>query len=506
MENSKQFVKDDLLLNFELDYDEYGIPSIKKEVTARVDGYNAKGEINVDILSGFRYMNDVVGNRFVKIGNTTDNKRQGGVVIDTVTKDNPRIIVYDGVDEPSKLFDTSTFRFIAGNLQGIIDEDFQPLGDHYMTENGLEDGKPIYGMLSDYVFLRGKIHTLQGGKIGGFSVTEENNNWFLRAGSGSNAMGLSDGEYSLFAGNSIPLNAKAWIKNTGEALFKDVTIDDGSYVKTTTLKDVEGIPFVNLSFESQIAGIISWNVGSITYQGVKYNISAGNTVTGQKYITWVIGSSTLTKHNTIPIINDTNFLLAYLTSTNELVSSSFLNIIYADVINVASLSAISANIGTITAGDITGVNIKSSTSSRKIELSNGDELNYYANSNKSYSNSVEYDGTLKHFKLIDHNKTTPRVFLRYLNPLAFETFGQLQLDSNVIIYNNAQVDNNLHVGGDISTDNDLVVGGNLSASFIQPTSGYKSVDGTASTSGSFTSADGKSITVKNGIITHIVIT
>ena len=39
---------------------------------------------------------------------------------------------------------------------------------------------------------------------------------------------------------------------------------------------------------------------------------------------------------------------------------------------------------------------------------------------------------------------------------------------------------------------------------VRPSSGYKAVDGSNGVSGSFTSADSKTITVKNGVITAIV--
>jgi hypothetical protein len=104
------------------------------------------------------------------------------------------------------------------------------------------------------------------------------------------------------------------------------------------------------------AGYISWTSFSLTYQGSTYTITADNT--NKKFIWWNKATSTtaLQSSDTPPVDAADQFLVA-LNSGGTVLPSLFKNVIYADYIKVSTLDAISANLGTVTAGTIDGVTI-----------------------------------------------------------------------------------------------------------------------------------------------------
>ena len=87
-----------------------------------------------------------VGDKVAQMGNTTNNKRQGVIVIST-ENNKPYISIYDGLNTPS--LDASKLRGRFGDLSGL-------------TFNGKDlDG---YGIWSNNAYLNGEFHLLSSGK------------------------------------------------------------------------------------------------------------------------------------------------------------------------------------------------------------------------------------------------------------------------------------------------------------------------------------------------------
>jgi hypothetical protein len=117
---------------------------------------------------------------------------------------------------------------------------------------------------------------------------------------------------------------------------------------------VEGVNFTlptisNLVFtdNSSVAGSISWTAFSLTYQGVTYEVEAGETA--DKYVYWDknVSTTVLQTAATAPAQAANSFLIA-VNNTGTAIPANFISIIYADFISVTSLSAITASMGALT--------------------------------------------------------------------------------------------------------------------------------------------------------------
>lgn len=123
------------------------------------------------------------------------------------------------------------------------------------------------------------------------------------------------------------------------------------------------------------AGSVAWAGASVTYNGHTYTITNGNT--DKKYIWWDFSLSVTTfqTSDAQPTLADQDCIVAYNDSgTHILIWNATLidgrnvrtGTIEADKLNVVLLSAISANIGTVTAGLI-----KSTDEKTQFDLTNG---------------------------------------------------------------------------------------------------------------------------------------
>lgn len=147
---------------------------------------------------------------------------------------------------------------------------------------------------------------------------------------------------------------------------------------------------------------VAWGSGTFTSAaGVSYSISAGNTgnMSARTFIYLDISVSTTTYQTTTNItipVGDGKVLIAVaqnaatsatfaLTQTNQISGDSILaNTISAGKMNVGQLSAISADLGTVSAGYINGLTItgglfRTATSGQRIELSSGNtnQIRFY---------------------------------------------------------------------------------------------------------------------------------
>jgi hypothetical protein len=109
----------DLLYAYQTDFDVNGNLVLQHEVFAQILSFDAKGKPIVSVSSGSEYLtNSILGMRFVRIGSTSDATRQSGILIDSLSNSAPRILMYDGLDDPAKLFSSAITKTLIGNLNG----------------------------------------------------------------------------------------------------------------------------------------------------------------------------------------------------------------------------------------------------------------------------------------------------------------------------------------------------------------------------------------------------
>ncbi len=165
------------------------------------------------------------------------------------------------------------------------------------------------------------------------------------------------GSQSVFQWNNagvIQLNGSAVMPNT-------IT---GGKVNYFNVPVIDGLVITN---NSPSAGYVAWNSFTLTHQGMSYTIAAGNT--NKKFIYWKKATSTtvLQTSDTPPTRANDQFLVIF-NDGGTGIASLFANIIYADYINAVNLAAISADLGTITAGMITGATIQTAASNPAVKL------------------------------------------------------------------------------------------------------------------------------------------
>jgi hypothetical protein len=174
-------------------------------------------------------------------------------------------------------------------------------------------------------------------------------------------------------------DSTAKILNTGAGTFSNITITGGS-VATATLSGLIGLGNLDIAtkgwsqtcvFSSTDADTVSWTSGTLTTaSGDTYNISAGNTgnMAAKTYIYLDIAVSTTAYQTTttastavgsgkilVAVAEDETTSASYMLSeTTQIVGDNILaNTVTAGKLSVTTLSSIVANLGTITAGNIT---------------------------------------------------------------------------------------------------------------------------------------------------------
>jgi hypothetical protein len=93
-----------------------------------------------------------------------------------------------------------------------------------------------------------------------------------------------------------------------------------------------------------------WSAFTIRYGSVTYSVSAGNT--HNRYVWFTGASATLSNSDTIPVLGQTEFLMWYVNTAGVLCKTLLNSVIYADLVSCSTLSALNANMGTITAGSL----------------------------------------------------------------------------------------------------------------------------------------------------------
>lgn len=169
---------------------------------------------------------------------------------------------------------------------------------------------------------------------------------------GSGWLGSSS-VFSWTAAGVVSLNGSAVV---GNSLDADKV--------TFTAPTLSGLTLTN---NSPSAGYVAWSSFKLTYQGVTYTVSSGNS--NNKYIYWKksVSTTVLQTSATIPT-NAPDMFIVVVNFSGTAYQSNFAPFIYADYISVGQLSAISADMGSITAGTITGGTIRTAASGARTEM------------------------------------------------------------------------------------------------------------------------------------------
>lgn len=185
--------------------------------------------------------------------------------------------------------------------------------------------------------------------------------------------------------------------NTNSMLINGNQLQPGT-IPTTTLDIANWGWTQTCAFSSTDGDTVSWGGGTFkSADGVLlYTIDPGNTgnMAAKTYVYLDINVSTTAYQTTTNILTPVGIgkvLIAVcdpgtpgatynLVQASQIVSDNILaNSIVAQKLNVALLSAISANLGTITAGTITGVLFRTATSGQRIEITSSPTnlINFY---------------------------------------------------------------------------------------------------------------------------------
>lgn len=172
---------------------------------------------------------------------------------------------------------------------------------------------------------------------------------------------LNDGSGWLGSSSVFSWTAAGVVSLNGSAVVGN-SLDAGkvSFYAPT----ISGLTFTN---NSPSAGYVAWSSFTLTYQGVSYTVTSGNS--NLKYIYWKksVSTTVLQASATIPA-NAADQFMVCVNFSGTAYPSNFAPFIYADYISVANLAAINADMGNITAGTITGGTIRTASSGARTEM------------------------------------------------------------------------------------------------------------------------------------------
>ncbi len=118
---------------------------------------------------------------------------------------------------------------------------------------------------------------------------------------------------------------------------------------------------------SPSAGYVAWTNLSIYYKGTRYQFANGNTNLAYIYFDYDVSQTVLQTSNSQPTIANDDLLVA-INDSGSAVLCFRASMIIAEMIRVSELSAINANLGTITAGLIIGATIQTAASGARVVM------------------------------------------------------------------------------------------------------------------------------------------
>jgi hypothetical protein len=149
-----------------------------------------------------------------------------------------------------------------------------------------------------------------------------------------------------------------------------------SGVPTTMDPGDVDLPVPHTAIMVQANGSASWSNGTLTYKGTTYNITGDSTT--DRYIYWQLASPTVFQTSaTQPVLGDDDWMIATYDSSGGTAYPALSNkvvdgynivaaTVTADKIDVTDLSAINADLGTITAGSLTSVTVQTAASGKRV--------------------------------------------------------------------------------------------------------------------------------------------
>ena len=179
----------------------------------------------------------VKGDDFVRIGNTTNTSRQGGVLLTADMTNAPFIEIFDNVSSWATWTATDKIKARLGQLKGITDADANL------------DDETKFGLYTNDVNLKGHLFS-QSGEIAGWTLgnttisknnTELSSAGTLTLGTSSNIIKLSsiDSTYRIWAGHTSGASANFSVEKdgtlyaTGATISGAITITGGNAETTT---------------------------------------------------------------------------------------------------------------------------------------------------------------------------------------------------------------------------------------------------------------------------------
>jgi len=275
--------------------------TVVKRIVRRVTDVNGKtvtitrdGDLPSDTLTIEK------GDDFVRIGNTTNTDRRGGVLITSDLANAPFIEIFDGVSSWSTWGGTAKIKARLGQLSGIVD-----------TDAGLNDDTK-FGLYTNDVNLKGHLFS-QSGEIAGWdigSATLSKNNatlsssGILTLGTGTDIVKLdaTDSTYRIWAGHTSAASAPFKVHKDGTLTATGAVIT-GNLTATTGAVGGWSIDSDSIYSGSKDASGYTASNGDITIT------SAGGIHTPKFYVdssgnaafkgTITIGSTDLDETNTL---------------------------------------------------------------------------------------------------------------------------------------------------------------------------------------------------------------
>lgn len=367
--------------------------TVVKRIVRRVSDVNGK---TIDIVRDGDLPSDTLtiekGDDFVRIGNTTNTSRQGGVLITSDLENAPFIEIFDGVNTWNTTsggnigwLSTNKIKARLGQLKGISDSDAG------LTDNTQEK----FGLYTNDVNLKGHLFS-QSGEIAGWdigSATLSKNNATL-ASSGILTLGTGTDIVKLDATDS---NYRIWAGHTsaGSAPFK--VHKDGTLTATGAV--------ITGNLTATTGAIGGWNIDSNSlYSGTKdvsgYTASNGHiTITSAGGIHtpkfYVDSSGNAAFKGTITIgstdLDETNTLNANTTAANVGLG----NVTNQSAATTLSSAATAANTANKTAGAIGPVTITGSSLYQGTGTYNNSNTGFYMDSSGNFSlkDKLAFNGT-----------------------------------------------------------------------------------------------------------------
>ena len=170
------------------------------------------------------------GFEYVRLGNSSDTDRQGGIILSSDLDDSPYIKIYDEVDEHNDIFTAANTKVLVGNLSSHNSTTFGCLSG--------SGGSPNYGFYaSGSAYLEGSINAT-GGEIGGITIC----NTSISASNGGFEI-KSDGS-ATFASGQITFESDGDITSNEYLVERSRVFGDGSdgcYTINTGSSSVAGL-------------------------------------------------------------------------------------------------------------------------------------------------------------------------------------------------------------------------------------------------------------------------